>query len=146
MGLVAASGDIGRAEDVKAAPSFEAQVRGAVVQVYYAPPVEARLGVDILILARARVEVAVVVAGDDDFVFMGECVEPVEGLLDGFYGAVVREVAGVEQQVAGGDVGGLVGMRVADADDPDRRPVLGRVEGGAAQIEEDGVDEAGYDC
>lgn len=116
------------------------------MQVYNAPPVETRLGVDVLVLARARVKVAVVVAGDDDLVFMGKCVEPVEGLLDGFYGAVVREVAGVEQQVARGNVGGLVGMRVADADDPDGRPILGRVEGGATQIEKDGVDEADYDC
>lgn len=55
----------------------------------------------------------------------------------------------MEEEVAcwdGGDVGGLVGMSVADADDADGRPVLGRVKGGAAQGEEDGVDESDYDC
>lgn len=39
-----------------------------------------------------------------------------------------------------------MGMRVADADDADGRPVLGRAEGSAAQGEEDGVDESNYDC
>ncbi|KFY12578.1 hypothetical protein V492_03802 [Pseudogymnoascus sp. VKM F-4246] len=76
---------------------------------------------------KRRVEVAVVVAGDDNFVFVGEGVKPVEGFLEGFDRPVVGEVAGVEEQVAGGDggdVGRRVGMRVADADDADGRPVL----------------------
>ncbi|KFY33068.1 hypothetical protein V495_08461, partial [Pseudogymnoascus sp. VKM F-4514 (FW-929)] len=72
----------------------------------------ARFGVDVLLFARAGVEVAVVVAGDDYFVFMGQCVEPIERLLDRFDCPVVGEVTGVEEEVAGGDVGGLVGVRV----------------------------------
>lgn len=41
--LTAAFGDVGGAEDVQAAPAFEAQVRGPVVEVYDAPPIQARL-------------------------------------------------------------------------------------------------------
>ena len=37
------------------------------------------------------------VAGDDDFVFVWEVVEPVEGCLEGFDRPVVGEVAGVEE-------------------------------------------------
>lgn len=37
-------------------------------------------------------------------------------------------------------------MSVADADDADGRAVLGRVERGAAKGDEEGVEEADYNC
>ena len=70
---------------------------------------------------------------------MWQCIQPIQRFLEGFNSPVIREVAGVEEQVAGGDVGGLVGVRVADTDDADGRPVFGRVEGGPAQADEEGV-------
>lgn len=116
------------------------------MEVYDVSPVQSRFGVDVLFFAGAGVEVAVVVAGDDDFVFVWEGVEPVEGCLEGFDGPVVGEVAGMEEQVAWGDVGGFVGMCVADADDADGRAVFRRVKGSAAEGDEEGMEKADYDC
>lgn len=90
---------------------------------------------------RAGVEEAVVVAADEDLVLVRLSGKPVELGLNVGDGAGVGEVAGVDEEVAGGDVdvGAVVG--VGEADDADGGLVAGRCEGAAAEEEDDAVDD-----
>ncbi len=82
------------------------------------------------------------VAGDDDLLAVREAVEPVELGLDLCDCAGVAEVAGVDEEVAGGDGGRGVGVGVGEADEADAVGACGAV-GGAAEEEDEGVDVAG---
>lgn len=84
---------------------------------------------------------AVVVAGDDDLLFVRETVEPVELGLDLRDCAGVAEVAGVDEDVAGWDGGWGVGVCVGEADESDAVGV-GWVVGRPAEEEDKGVDVA----
>lgn len=82
------------------------------------------------------------VAGDDDLLSVREGVEPVELGLDLRDGAGVAEVARVDEDVAGRDGGGCVGVGVGEADEADTVGACGVV-GRAAEEEDEGVDVAG---
>ena len=90
---------------------------------------------------RSRVHVAVVVAGDDDFLGMWKCVEPVELGLDLGDCAGVAEVAGVDEDVACWDGGRGLRVRVGETNEAD---AVGWwwVVGSAAEEEDERVDVA----
>ena len=84
---------------------------------------------------------AVVVAGDDDLLFVREGVEPVDLRLDLCDCAGVAEVAGVDEDVARWDGRGGVRVRVGEADEADAVG-LWWVVGRTAEEEDEGVDVA----
>jgi hypothetical protein len=104
-------------------------------------PLEVDLGaaLDVGLDAAGLVKVAVVVAGDDNLDLVRLTLEPVELLLDVLGGTRVGEVAGVDEDVAGGHPDGLV-VGVGDADDADGGLVAGRAEGVAAEEEDEVVE------
>lgn len=117
------------------------------LQVDEAVEVEGGAGLDVLGLAARLVEPAVVVSGDDNLDGVRLRPEPVELALDVGGGAGVGHVAGVDEDVAGGDAHGVrLIVRVGDADNAHGGLVPRRVKGPAAEDEDDVVEERGEIC
>lgn len=121
-------------------PALDFLDREVALEVQEAVEVHLCTSLDVLIRPRAGVEPGVVIPRDDDLDGVGLGLEPVELGLDVAGGAGVGEVAGVDEDIAGGDGDDLV-VGVGDADDADGGLVGGRAEGPAAEEEYEAVEE-----
>jgi len=121
------------------APALDLLHRQLALEIHQAVQIEGGTRAHILVGARLRVKEAVVVSRYDDLDAVRLGLEPVELFLDGGGGAVVGQVAGVDEDVARGDADDLV-VGVGDADDADWRAAARRVEGRAAQEEREVVE------
>lgn len=135
----AALWNVGGAKDGQTA-AFDFLHRQLALEIEQAVQVKAVARADIVVGVSAGIEEAIVVTGDNHLDLVRQALEPVELLLDGVRGAAVGEVAGMDKDVAGGDLDKVV-VRVGDADDAYGRLVARRLERGAAEDEEEAVEE-----
>lgn len=80
------------------------------------------------------------VASNHDNMFMRKCIQPIDCFLDILLPTAVRHVAGMDEQVSGGN-GRVVAVRVRDAYYADRRPGVRRCKGCAPEASEDVVEK-----
>lgn len=86
------------------------------------------------------------VAADDDFMWVRETAQPVHGGLDFAGAAIVAEVAGVDEEVAIGNVGVFESVGVGDADDADGTGVRGWEVRRAAEVVEELMERVDESC
>lgn len=79
------------------------------------------------------------VPGDDNLLLVRQGVQPVQLSLNLADGAIIDEIAAMDEQVTAGHVGG-VGVGVGDADHADGRLVARRHEGSTPKVEEEQVE------
>ncbi len=112
-------GEVGGAEDVQPAATFESKRDGFALKVMHALEIDSPMSHGIYLAPGIEIEPAVVVSADEDLVLVRKGVEPVYLCLDGCGGTVGGGIAGEDEQIPVGNVGDDRIVCIRDADDFD---------------------------
>lgn len=123
--------DVTSAVDVQPASAVECEGDGLALKVTHIPEVNTLMRV--VLVPDLDVEPSVVVAAHEHLVLVRKRVQPVYLGLDGSGGAIIRGIAGENEQIAIRDMGddSVVGIR--DADDPDWQTIPRGLDGRTSQ-------------
>jgi hypothetical protein len=123
-------------------PPFDLLHIQPALEIKQSVQIHRRISLDVLVQATSRVKPAVMISRNDNFDLVRLALQPVDLLLDIFGGPGLRQVAGMDENVTGGNIDELF-MSIGYADYADGWSSPRRSEGLSSEEEQDVIDVDG---